>query len=98
MLSDKINQISFFRKIAFAEGISFILLVFIAMPLKYFFNQPLAVKYIGWGHGLLFVMYVICLLIVAYKHKWHLLKVFLIFIAALLPFAPFIVDKYLQKR
>lgn len=92
------NSITFFRKIALAEGISYILLLFVAMPLKYFFNQPLLVKYTGWIHGFLFVAYVICLLLVAYKHKWHFLKLFAIFLAALLPFAPFFVDKNLRKE
>jgi integral membrane protein len=47
-----------FRMIGIAEGISFLVLLIIAMPLKYFYNQPLAVKYVGWAHGALFVAYI----------------------------------------
>jgi len=49
---------SIFSKVALAEGISYILLLFVAMPLKYLFDMPLAVKYTGWAHGLLFVLYI----------------------------------------
>ena len=46
-----------FRAVALAEGLSFVVLLFIAMPLKYALGLPLAVKYVGWAHGLLFVLY-----------------------------------------
>ena len=52
------NIISFFRFIALAEGISFLFLLFIAMPLKYFNNMPQAVRFGGMIHGLLFVAFV----------------------------------------
>ena len=47
-----------FRMIGIAEGISFLVLLLIAMPLKYFLNFPQAVKYVGWLHGALFVAYI----------------------------------------
>ena len=53
------STLSLFRKVAVAEGISYIALIFIAMPLKYFANMPLAVKYTGWAHGVLFMFYVV---------------------------------------
>ena len=58
----KMKSLNLFRKIAIAEGISYILLLFIAMPLKYWANMPQAVKYTGWAHGLLFVLYGIFLI------------------------------------
>ena len=48
-----------FRLVAIMEGVSFLVLLGIAMPLKYFADMPLAVKYIGWLHGLLFVLYMV---------------------------------------
>ncbi|RYZ80667.1 MAG: DUF3817 domain-containing protein, partial [Proteobacteria bacterium] len=51
------SSLSIFRKVAVAEGISYLLLLFVAMPLKYFANLHLYVKYTGWAHGLLFVLY-----------------------------------------
>lgn len=86
-------MLQFFKKIAFAEGISFLILVFVAMPLKHFFSIPLAVTYFGWVHGLLFIAYVALLAIVAAEEKWRFGKMLLAFIAALLPFGPFWFDK-----
>jgi integral membrane protein len=51
------NSLQVFRKIALAEGISFLVLLFIAMPMKYMFAIPLAVKIVGWTHGVLFMAY-----------------------------------------
>jgi len=91
------NTLSLFRRIAVAEGISYILLIFIAMPLKYFADMPLAVKYTGWAHGLLFVLYMVLLVMAWQEYKWSFKKAFLIGGASLLPFAPFWVDKKLKE-
>ncbi len=86
-----------FRVIAIAEGISFLILLFIAMPLKYIADQPLAVKYTGWVHGILFVLYLYALLKVWMEWKWEINKVIMAFIASLLPFGTFYFDnKYLK--
>lgn len=91
-------MIQYFKKIAFAEGVSFLILVFLAMPLKYFLSFPEAVTYFGWIHGILFISYVALLTIVAAEEKWKLTTVILAFIAALLPFGPFWFDKkYLRS-
>ena len=79
-----------------AEAISFLLLVGIAMPLKYAANMPLMVKYLGWAHGVLFMLYIAQLLHVAYTLKWDILKVIYGFLAALLPFGPFVFERYLK--
>ena len=92
------SSLSVFRKVAIAEGISYLLLLFIAMPLKYFADMPLAVKYTGWAHGLLFVLYGAVLILAWYEQKWKFGKVVLIFLASLLPFMPFVVDKKLKDE
>ena len=92
------TSLNIFRKIAIAEGISYLLLLFIAMPLQYCADMPLAVKYTGWAHGLLFVLYAACLIMVWQEKKWKFSKAILIFLASLLPFAPFIVDKRLNEE
>jgi len=92
------TALSLFRKVAVAEGISYLLLVFIAMPLKYWADMPLAVKYTGWAHGLLFVLYAICLLVAWITYKWSFGKAALIFLASLIPFAPFFVDRKLKEE
>jgi len=91
------NTLSLFRKVAVAEGISYILLLFIAMPLKYLADMPLAVKYTGWAHGLLFVMYIALLVMAWQEYKWSFKRVFLFGGASLLPFAPFWVERKLKE-
>ncbi len=91
-------MIKLFRNVAFIEGVSSILLFFIAMPLKYFWDKPLMVKYVGLIHGLLFIAYVIVLLICARQFKWTIKRVVSYFIASILPFVPFIVERKLKQE
>lgn len=87
-----------FRLVGIMEGISYLVLLLIAMPLKYFANQPDAVKYVGWAHGVLFVAFGLYLIKVWIKYKWTFGKTFLAFIASLLPFGTFVLDKKLKKE
>jgi integral membrane protein len=89
---------NWFRKIAFAEGVSFLVLLLIAMPLKYFANLPMAVKVIGGLHGILFVAFIILAYIVKeeYKKNWGwIVKTFL---ASIIPFGTFVMDKEWKKE
>ncbi len=92
------NVLNRFRYIAYAEGISYLFLLFIAMPFKYFADMPLLVKYGGWAHGLLFVLYIALLLQVWAKYRWGFWKVTLLFLASLIPFASFYVEARLKKE
>lgn len=87
-----------FRLTAILEGISYLVLLGIAMPLKYFAQLPAAVKYTGWIHGVLFVLYITLLLKVWMQYRWSLSKVILAFIASLLPFGTFVLDSKLKKE
>jgi integral membrane protein len=80
------------------EGISSLVLFFVAMPLKYMLDMPLAVKYTGWAHGLLFILYIGALLHAAFTFRWSLVKVALGFIASLVPFGPFVFDAKVVKK
>lgn len=86
------------RYIAVAEGISYIFLLCVAMPLKYYANMPLAVKYTGWLHGLLFLLFINAILLGFFKLKWTFLRTLWAFIASLLPFGTFILDRQLKKE
>lgn len=92
------TPISRLRLIGLLEGISFLFLLFIAMPLKYKFDFPLAVKYTGWAHGLLFILYIAALFDAYNDRKWPIVKAFYGFIASLLPFGTFVFDKTLKKE
>ena len=85
------------RVVGFLEGISFLLLLFIAMPLKYILGNAVLVKYVGMGHGVLFMIFLAVLFVVCEKQKWSI-KVFIYgLIASILPFGPFVFDHYLKK-
>jgi integral membrane protein len=84
--------------VALIEGISYIVLLGIAMPLKYYFDSPLAVKMVGWAHGVLFMAYLLFLLVCWIKYKWSFLRVVSYFFASLLPFLPFLVERNLKKE
>jgi len=88
---------SFLRQIALLEGASFLLLLGVAMPLKYIADMPMAVKVVGWIHGVLFVLFCYALLQVMLKTQWSLGRCAIIFIASLLPFGPFILDRHMRK-
>tara|TARA_R110000868_G_scaffold364942_3_gene627823 strand:+ start:134 stop:436 length:303 start_codon:yes stop_codon:yes gene_type:complete len=92
------KEINQFRWISLAEGISFLVLLLIAMPLKYLFDSPLMVKYFGWLHGLLFMLYVFQLLYLTIQLKWKLRRLFFYFLAAFFPFAPFFVERNLRRE
>ena len=85
------------RVVGFLEGLSFLLLLFIAMPLKYIWGNPLLVKFVGMGHGILFILFLIVLFAVCEKQKWSIKMFILGFIASILPFGPFVFDHKLKK-
>ena len=93
-----LGQLKQFRWISIIEAISFLLLLGIAMPLKYIYDIPEAVKYTGWAHGLLFIAYVFQLFYLTVMLKWKFQRLFWYFLAALLPFAPFVVERQLRKE
>lgn len=87
-----------FRNVAVAEGISFLLLLGVAMPIKYLYDVHQPVKYIGWIHGFLFMSYIVLLLMCWIKYKWKFLIVLGFLFASLIPFFPFIVENALQRE
>jgi integral membrane protein len=73
------------RTVGMIEGISFLILLCIAMPLKYVYGQPEMVRYVGSIHGALTIVYVYLLIKVTAQLKWSLKTAALAFIASLLP-------------
>jgi integral membrane protein len=91
------TPVSRFRIVGFYEGLSYLILLGLAMPLKYMFGIPELVKYVGWAHGVLFILYMVTLLHVVVVHKWSVGKIAAGVLASLLPFGPFILDKKLLQ-
>ena len=87
-----------FRLIALLEGISFLILILIGVPLKYFQNNDAIVKAIGMPHGLLFIFYVFASYVIKQKLNWSIKTYAIIISAAVIPFDTFYTDlKYLRK-
>ena len=82
----------------YLEGTSFLLLLGIAMPLKYMLGIPEAVKYVGMAHGALFIAYILMLLIATSKIKMPLWAMPAGVVGSFLPFGPFVFDHLLKKR
>lgn len=93
-----LTSIGRLRIIGFLEGVSFIVLMGIAMPMKYFMGIPMAVKVTGWAHGLLFILFLYALLQAAIDYRWSFIKILVAFIASLIPFGTFILDTRLRKE
>ena len=90
------NPIPFLRKVALVEAVSFLVLLGIAMPLKYMAGMPLAVKFAGWMHGVLFITFCIALFRAWIGARWPIGRAATLFIAALLPFGPFVIDRRMR--
>lgn len=78
-----------FQRVAIWEGVSYLVLLLIAMPLKYLAGYEMAVKVVGWAHGGLFMAYVAILALCWIKLGWNLRFVLVAGIASLLPAGPF---------
>lgn len=89
---------SVFRKIAFAEGVSFMILLLLAMPLKYFANLPVAVTVVGGLHGLLFVVFMALALAVIIQYKKSIWWLLTSFIASIIPLGTFWMDHNRWKK
>jgi integral membrane protein len=86
------------RIVGLLEGISYLLLLFIAMPLKYFFQLPQFVRVIGMAHGVLFIAYIVLVMIAAQRYKWNIKNTSIALIGSLLPFGTFYADKKVFQK
>jgi|TARA_B110000238_G_scaffold83018_1_gene91393 integral membrane protein len=84
---------TFFRVVSFLEGTSYLLLLFVAVPIKYWMNDPQYVKLLGMPHGLLFVGYLAVAFLLKSEMKWSIKNFSVILLASILPFGTFYVDK-----
>ena len=89
---------SFFRIISFLEGVSYLLLLFVAVPIKYIAGDEQYVKMLGMPHGLLFVAYLVIAYLIKDEMNWKGKSLFEVMIASIIPFGTFWVDKkYLRN-
>ena len=91
------NPIPLLRIAGLVEAASFLVLLGVAMPLKYFAGFPAAVKIAGWVHGVLFIVFCAALVLTMVVAGWPLGRGALVFVAALLPFGPFVLDRRMKR-
>lgn len=89
---------TWFQRIGAAEAISFLVLLGIAMPLKYLAGMPKAVSVVGMAHGVLFIAYLYLLHECRQAFGWSLKLAALGALASVLPFGPFVFDRYIKKN
>ena len=91
-------MINTFRIISYLEGISYLLLLFIGVPLKYFGGNEILVKTLGMPHGLLFIAYILLAFFIKPQFKWSNKDFLIILIASVVPFGTFYVDRKFLKN
>jgi integral membrane protein len=94
-----LSLIKTFRIIAFLEGLSYILLLSIATPIKYFLDDPQYVKLLGMPHGLLFILYIAMAFMLKSEFEKNKRSFRFVLLASIIPFGTFYIDnKYLKNR
>jgi integral membrane protein len=86
-----------YRVAAWVTGIGLLVLVFVAMPLKYFFGEPRPVALVGMLHGFLYMAYIVCTLILAERCRWRPLDAVVILLAGTIPIASFIAERQVTR-
>ncbi len=97
-MNTPVKSLQQLRIISLAEGLSYLLLLFVSMPLKYIFHYPKAVLYNGYLHGFLFVLLALSILYTWYICHWKFGKALLAGICSLIPFGAFWFDRVLKKE
>ncbi len=95
---NKTQLFSWFLRIGTLEGISFLVLLGIAMPLKYFAGMPKAVSVVGMAHGVLFIAYLYMINECRRAFGWSLKTAALGVLASVLPFGPFVYDRWVKDK
>jgi integral membrane protein len=90
------NPVPLLRYVGLVEGVSFLVLLLVAMPLKYFAGMPGAVKVVGWAHGVLFVAFCAALLWTVVVARWSAGRAALLFAGALVPLGTILLDRSMK--
>lgn len=88
-----------FKIISYLEGTTYLLILFVTMPLKYLFASPEPNKIIGMAHGVLFIAYIAFAVLIKYERKWSFKTLRIVLICSIIPFGTFWMDKkYLSSK
>lgn len=91
------NSIQNFSSINTIEGYSYLLLLFVAMPMKYMMGIPVATKIVGSIHGILFIAFIYLLIVAWQEAKWSFKESIIFFVASLIPFGTFFTKRQIES-
>lgn len=89
---DLSNTLGRLRITGLLEGLSFVILLAIAMPLKYLAGKPEMVSVVGMAHGVLFVLYIFLTVLAKFRYAWSWKRIFLLWVASVIPLGTFYAD------
>jgi integral membrane protein len=92
------NYLRAYRVAAWVTGIGLVILVFVAMPLKYFFGHPLLVSIVGMAHGFLYMAYIVVTLLLAERCRWRPIDALVILACGTIPLASFFAERRVTAR
>ena len=87
-----------YRVAAWVTGIGLLVLVFVAMPLKYLFGDERLVGYVGMLHGFLYMAYIVCTLVLPERCRWRPFAALVILLAGTVPIASFVAERQVARR
>ena len=93
-----INNLKILTILGIVEGISYLALLGVCMPLKYIFEIPEPTSVVGMAHGILFIAYCAFVIIVSSEYKWSHSVTFWALLASVLPFGTFVADKRIFRQ
>lgn len=82
-----------YRVMAYIVGVLLIVLTFVAMPLKYLADQPLAVSIVGPVHGFMYMVYLVAAFDLAVRAKWPVMRTLIVLLAGTVPIMSFIAER-----
>lgn len=92
------NFLRAYRVMAWVTGVGLVILVFVAMPLKYFFGEPMLVSIVGMLHGFFYMAYIVCTLVLAERCRWRPLDALVILLCGTIPLASFFAERRVTAR
>lgn len=94
-----LTNIGRLRLIGFLEGLSLLVLVFIAVPAKYAFHNPALVRSLGPVHGMLFLLFVFNTLRTGIEQRWNFsTTTWKVLLACIIPFGTFYIDRHILSK
>jgi integral membrane protein len=96
-LETRLRLITRLRIVAGLEGVSYLVLLGVAMPLKYLAGMPIAVRVVGLAHGLLFMAFIAAVAHVAMTERWDVRRILGALVASIVPFGTFVLDRSLRE-